>query len=186
MLKQAYAKAPFFRSMWDLVNEVYARPAANLAEFTMDGMMAICRYFGLDQNKQFAKSSDLGIPGESTQRVLDVVQRFHGNVYVTGHGARQYFDHELFESHGVAIEYMDYQKTPYPQLYGEFTPYSDDLGPHRPTAARRGLAIHSLGHGPMARSFMKRECIVGQVFQPVRGEFHKTGWKNIPQILLRP
>jgi hypothetical protein len=51
------------------------------------------------------------------------VQRFGGNVYVTGHGARNYFDHELFERHGISVEYMDYQKIPYPQLHGAFTPY---------------------------------------------------------------
>jgi hypothetical protein len=122
-LKQAYSGAPHFRSMWGIVKDVYAQPADNLADFTIAGMMAICRYLGLDRNRQFAKSSELGIPGESTQRVLEVVQRFGGNVYVTGHGARNYFDHELFERHGISVEYMDYQKIPYPQLHGAFTPY---------------------------------------------------------------
>jgi len=123
LLKQVYAHAPFFHEMWRLVNEVYSRPAANLAEFTIEGIMAVCRHFGLDRGKQFVKSSEMDIPGDSTQRVLNVVRRLGGNIYVTGLGARKYFDHDLFENHGVAVEYMDYQKIPYPQLYGEFTPY---------------------------------------------------------------
>ena len=48
---------------------------------------------------------------------------FEGDVYVTGHGAKNYLDHEAFERGGVHVEYMDYQRRAYPQLHGEFTPY---------------------------------------------------------------
>ena len=87
--------------------------------------MAVCDFFGLGaaSSRTFVCSSELGIGGESTPRVLEVVRRFHGDVYVTGHGAQHYFDHELFESQGVRIEYMTYQKQPYLQQHGEFTPF---------------------------------------------------------------
>jgi hypothetical protein len=55
--------------------------------------------------------------------VLDVVRALGGTRYITGHGARHYLDHEAFEAAGVAVEYMDYRCTPYPQFHGAFTPY---------------------------------------------------------------
>jgi len=55
--------------------------------------------------------------------VLSVVQGLGGDVYVTGHGARHYLDHEAFEAAGVRVEYLDYEKRVYPQLHGPFTPY---------------------------------------------------------------
>ena len=58
-------------------------------------------------------------PGE----VLDVVKSQGGTVYVTGHGAKDYLDHEMFEREGVQVRYMDYRKTLYPQQHGEFTPF---------------------------------------------------------------
>ena len=54
---------------------------------------------------------------------LAIVNRFNGAKYVTGHGARNYFGHELAESMGIAVEYIDYRKTPYPQLHGSFSPF---------------------------------------------------------------
>jgi hypothetical protein len=69
------------------------------------------------------RSSEMTIGGESSRRVLDIVLAVGGNVYVTGHGARNYLDHELFERAGVQVRYMDYRKAAYPQLHGEFTPY---------------------------------------------------------------
>jgi hypothetical protein len=65
----------------------------------------------------------LGIGGSSSQRVLDIVKALGGARYVTGLGARKYLDHQLFEDSGIRVEYMDYNKSSYKQLHGEFTPY---------------------------------------------------------------
>jgi hypothetical protein len=42
---------------------------------------------------------------------------------ITGLGARDYLEHEMFDRAGVRVEYMTYRKVPYPQLHGAFTPY---------------------------------------------------------------
>lgn len=123
LLEQAYRRAPYCDVMLALVREAYAHTSSNLAELSMQGMNTVCRFFGLDRGRRFLLSSQMGISGESSRRVLDIVLAVGGNVYVTGHGARGYMDHELFEKAGVQVKYMDYRKTPYPQLHGEFTPY---------------------------------------------------------------
>ena len=51
----------------------------------------------------------------------------HGTKYITGHGARNYLDHTLFENAGIAVDYMRYEYIPYPQLHGPFTPYVTSL-----------------------------------------------------------
>src|SRR5262249_46477761 len=35
----------------------------------------------------------------------------------------EYLDHEAFDAAGIAVEYMDYDLSPYPQLHGAFEPY---------------------------------------------------------------
>ncbi len=123
LLEQAYRSAPYRDTMLALVHETYAHANGSLAELTMQGLDTVCRFFGLDRGRRFLRSSTMGIGGESSNRVLDLVQAVSGDIYVTGHGARDYLDHELFEREGVQVRYMDYRKAPYPQLHGEFTPY---------------------------------------------------------------
>ena len=77
--------------------------------------------------RTFATASHLPIGGKGSQRVLDIVKSYDGDVYITGHGALRYLDHELFESQGVRVEYIDYQKHPFRQLHGMFTPYVSAL-----------------------------------------------------------
>ena len=56
-----------------------------------------------------------------------MVSALGGGRYVTGWGARSYLDHEAFEAAGIAVEYMEYRKLPYPQLHGDFMPYVSSL-----------------------------------------------------------
>lgn len=58
---------------------------------------------------------------------MDICLHLGAKYYLTGHGARNYLDHEKFEKEGVEVAYMNYVLDPYPQLHGEFTPYVSAL-----------------------------------------------------------
>lgn len=120
-LQQCYAQAPFFDLMFEIVNDIYAYSNNNLAAFNRHAIEYISNWLGL--KTKFICSSDLNIGGASTQRLVDLCRYFGADTYVTGLGALNYLDYSQFESNGIAVRYMNYEKIAYPQLYGEFTPY---------------------------------------------------------------
>jgi hypothetical protein len=122
-LAQAYAKAPFVAEMLQLVDSVFETPGDQLCEVAINSMLAVHRYFGFEYPLRFQFASAMCIGGDSSERVLAIVRKLEGQVYITGHGAKNYLAHEMFEQSGIRVEYIDYQKLPYPQLHGEFTPY---------------------------------------------------------------
>jgi hypothetical protein len=124
-LRHSCARAPFVREMLDLAESIYAFPTRNLAQFNMRAIETIAEWFGLET--RFHTSSELGIEGRSSQRLIDICNHFDASEYITGHGARNYLDHEAFEAAGVKVSYMQYQCRPYPQLHGPFTPYVSAL-----------------------------------------------------------
>lgn len=127
LLKQVYMKAPYKQDMLDLVSYVYTQPATTICDLSINSIAAICKYFNLAKPDKFLYSSKLGLIGKSSERVLDVVKYLNGSIYITGHGAKNYLDHFLFEDSNIKVEYMNYLKNIYPQLYGEFTPYVSTL-----------------------------------------------------------
>ena len=122
-LTQAFRGAPHARDALDIMEQVYGSPSHRLADIAIDSMQRVLDYFGLIASKRILRSPDLGIGGSGSERVLNIVKAQQGGVYVTGHGARNYLAHDEFEQAGIRVEYMDYCKTPYPQLHGEFNPY---------------------------------------------------------------
>jgi hypothetical protein len=123
LLKQAYNKAPCSEEMLTLVESVYDTDCDTIGELSKLSLDAVCNYYSIDRERRFIDVEELGISGNSSQRVLDIVQHFQGDIYITGLGARKYLDHGIFEDAGIRVEYMNYRKMPYEQLHGEFTPY---------------------------------------------------------------
>lgn len=144
LLGQAYEQAPFRDEMLSLVEGVYAKPAATISELAMASMDALRAYYAFPKPAQIVRSSQLGIGGSGSARVLDIVRNLSGSVYITGHGARNYLEHELFERQDVRVEYMDYQKLAYPQLHGEFTPFVSTLDLVA-NAGREGVSVFVSG-----------------------------------------
>ena len=122
-LKQTYKKAPFFKDTINIVEEVYSKDCKSLAEVSIASIETVLDYLNMKANKKIIKSSDLRIHGQSTERVLSICNHFNANKYITGMGALNYFDFNSFEQENIRVEFIDYAKTPYPQMYGEFNPY---------------------------------------------------------------
>jgi hypothetical protein len=119
----AYRGAPFLEDLLSVVNAVFDQPAVTLSDISRGSVNALADYFGLGKGRMFVNASDLGIEGRSSQRLHDIVRAMGGSDYITGHGARGYLDHQLFERSGLAVSYMQYQRLPYAQLHGDFDPY---------------------------------------------------------------
>lgn len=105
----------------ELFDRVYARD--RVVELLVASIEDSAEVVGLSRPAQWVLASELGIAGTSWQRVLAMVRELGGTRYLTAHGAAGYLDHEAFEQAGVAVEYVEYSKTPYDQLHGPFTPY---------------------------------------------------------------
>ncbi|MEO8433486.1 MAG: WbqC family protein [Pyrinomonadaceae bacterium] len=120
-IRHAYAKRPHFDQMFALAEKIYSQPADHLAEFNIIAFEQIAQWLGLQSG--FMRSSAMGIEGASSERLVALCGAVNCDVYVTGHGALKYLNHQLFEDKGISVRYMDYIKTPYEQGHGEFTPY---------------------------------------------------------------
>lgn len=126
-LARAFDGAPFADDALGLARTVLSGDTSTLAAVARASMLALADYFGLAATTRFLDSAEMGIGGSGSRRVLDLVRAVGGDTYITGHGARNYLDHAMFEREGVAVEYIDYRKQPYPQLHGAFTPYVTGL-----------------------------------------------------------
>lgn len=122
-LQHSYAKSPFKADMLAIVEQIYKHKFDTISLLNIFAIEEIAKYFGIYEQKTFSLSSSLKFTSVSSQHLLDIVKHYRSNVYITGWGAKNYIDYSIFENHDIDIRYMDYIKSPYPQLYGEFTPF---------------------------------------------------------------
>jgi hypothetical protein len=120
-LEGSYAKAPFFDDMFNLVEKIFQHSFEYLNDLNIMSIEKTCEYFGLET--EFKLSSDFPFETKGSEKILDLVSSVNGYRYITGHGAKNYLDHELLEHNDITVEYMAYRCIPYPQIHGTFTPY---------------------------------------------------------------
>ncbi|MDG2989563.1 WbqC family protein [Candidatus Synechococcus calcipolaris G9] len=123
ILKQAYKNAPYAKEMLELVTNLFDLSLTTISELSMKSMGLSIHYFDLAEYKTFYTASKVGIEGSSSERVYRIVKHLNGTHYITGHGAKNYLDHSLFEKNGIRVEYMNYLRLPYPQQFSGFNPH---------------------------------------------------------------
>lgn len=126
-LTAAYQECRFFCEIMELASSVYERDFVTINEVSEASVEAVSEYFALTNGCRFVHSTDLGVTGSGSRRVLDLVHSVGGTEYITGHGARSYLDHHQFELEGVKVSYMNYRMATYDQLHGAFTPFVSAL-----------------------------------------------------------
>ena len=118
---QYLAKSSYYLDAINLLEKVYSYKSDKLSDFNINAIELIAAYLGFEC--VFIKSSDLSVEGTSSKKLINIVKSIKGDAYITGHGAKNYLNHDMFEKEGVSVHYLDYNILPYRQLYGEFTPY---------------------------------------------------------------
>ena len=126
LLRQQLSDAPYLTDALGLYDEVQGQTA--LIDLLIASAEVPARYCDALPSK-ILRSSQLNVPGTSSQRVCELVDAVGGTRYLTGHGAAAYLDHTLFEDAGIEVVYMDYAMPQWRQAYGDFTHYVTILDP---------------------------------------------------------
>lgn len=125
-IKQFYARAPYLkRYLPELEELLMGRAWERLIDLDAAVIELLCRW--LDIKREMARSSELGIEGERSERLLNICLATGASRYLSGNAARVYLDTELFSSHGIEVEWQDYEHPTYPQQHGEFVPFLSAL-----------------------------------------------------------
>jgi WbqC-like protein family len=120
-LRQSYARAAYFDETMGVLQPLYERDWTRLLDLNVAFLSALAEVLGLRREICFA--SELDVPGDRVQRLIDICKRLAANCFYEGAAGRDYIDDALFRAAGVDIEYQDYQHPVYPQLHGEFVPH---------------------------------------------------------------
>ncbi|MBC7500207.1 MAG: WbqC family protein [Herminiimonas sp.] len=125
MLKRitfAYARAPFFKSVYPVLEEIITFPERNLAIHVENSIRTLCCYMEIDT--PFLISSHLCIEGEFTaeSRVIETVRRVGGDVYINPHGGMDLYHFDEFKRHGITLKFSRMNEVQYQQFDTRFEP----------------------------------------------------------------
>lgn len=115
-LRTNYAAAPFFRRYSDLFEEVYRQEWETLVDLNAHVLDRLLLVLGI--RTRIVRSSRLGVPGQGTQRLVDICAALGATAYLSGdYAAENHLDTRLFTERGIAVHLQGWACAAYRQQY---------------------------------------------------------------------
>lgn len=108
-LKQSYAKCP--RN--DISDDLFECLKYQNIEFVSDFNIFVIKYFCkyLDINTEFICSSQLGVTGQKSEKVKEILKSIEATSYVSSPGSRNYMIEYGLENFNCEIEFFNYRSS---------------------------------------------------------------------------
>lgn len=118
-----YRGAPEYSEQREMLMSVLGETTASLLEFNVSALTKILDILHPGEKNKIVRASALGTTSTGTQRLVELVRRAGGSVYLSGDGSDGYLDPLEFERQGVTLTYQGFVEAPRPQLGAtEFIP----------------------------------------------------------------
>ncbi|HSH72698.1 MAG TPA: WbqC family protein [Methylophilaceae bacterium] len=125
LLRENYRNAPHFSNLFPEVEKLYAMPCERLVEFNVASVNMLLEWF--DLKIPVIYSSHINPEGKKNELLVDILTKVSASHYLSGVGARSYFEPEPFSAAGLEVQWQDFKHPLYPQQFGEFIPYLSSL-----------------------------------------------------------
>jgi len=118
-IEQAYGKAPFFDLYKDELHEIYIEPWNRLNDLNRRMLEWYLTSLGIDTRIEY--SSALDVPGDATERLINLIHAVDGDHYYSGAYALDvYLDEQKLNDANIRLELQTWVAPEYEQLHGEF------------------------------------------------------------------
>lgn len=121
LLEQNYRKAPFYKELIPEVERLYGQPFELLRDFNMASIEMLMDI--LDVRVPWILSSSLDPSGTKNELLVNLLKKVSATHYISGMGARDYFEPEPFSQADIKVIWQDFQHPVYAQQFGDFSPY---------------------------------------------------------------
>ena len=117
-IEQNYNNCIGFNDVFPKIIECYNRNSEFLVDLTIPLMETIMKILNI--NIPIFYASQLNIHGRKTELLVDICKKTKCNTYLSGQGAKNYFNPIVFEKNNLNHKFNIFQHPKYTQLGGDF------------------------------------------------------------------
>ncbi|WP_031428571.1 WbqC family protein [Flavimarina sp. Hel_I_48] len=120
-LHHAYAKAPYFESVFKLIQGVFKEGSADIASLTKRSIQKTCQYLNLKTEFKSSASIPYEKSGDGQDKILSICGFLEANTYINAINGRDLYNSEAFEKKGTNLLFLEPNVAKYEQFSANFT-----------------------------------------------------------------
>ncbi len=121
-LYRSYHKAPFFKEVNDLIDDIFTYESLNVSDFNTNSLKKICDYMNIQT--PFLLSSSLektdGMKGQEV--IIEINKKLKSDCYINAIGGRDLYSTKKFRENGISLRFIKMGDIHYNQFDNEFIP----------------------------------------------------------------
>ena len=121
-IQRRYAKAPYFKDVFPLLQTILSSKEKNLARFLGDSLMEISNYLGMQTkflySSEIEKNNDLKFDA----RIKDICKSVGSEHYINAIGGKELYNKDEFAKEGIKLSFIDTKNIEYKQFDKAFVP----------------------------------------------------------------
>lgn len=125
VIKQNYIKAEYFEEIYPFIEKLYNQKYKMMIDINLASIKMLLELFDISIQINF--SSKFRVETKSNQLLADLLLKTDATHYLSGVGAKDYFDKIPFEKANIEVIWQDFKHPVYPQINGEFIPYLSSI-----------------------------------------------------------
>ena len=122
-LVQAYAKAPQFHAVHDMLARVLTEPQETISGLASASLVATANYLGITTEIELSALSYNNSELKAQERILDICKQENAPAYVNPIGGTGLYSKDEFARHGIKLNFIKTHKISYAQFKNEFVPW---------------------------------------------------------------
>jgi len=118
----AYTKAPYFKEIYPMIEEILLNDEKNLAKYVGYSIERIADY--LDMDTKFIYESELQVDYSlgAQSGIISICKKFNVDQYINAIGGQELYNKNDFEKEGISLNFLKMEKITYEQFNDEFVP----------------------------------------------------------------
>ena len=118
----AYAKAPYFKDIFPVLENIINYEETNLANYLENSIKKICEYVGIETN--IIKSSDIKKTSDlkGQEKIIDICKTLGAKEYINAIGGTKLYDKNEFEKYKIRLRFLKTEEIAYKQYNDIFIP----------------------------------------------------------------
>ena len=120
MMKDSYQNTPYFDDYWNDIEFILNKKWTKLIDLNLTLIQHFMKILGI--TTKTVKSSELGVTGNSSQKLLNICKKLNSDCYLSGIMGKEYLDEDLFHNAGIQVIYEKFIHPKYSQISNKFIP----------------------------------------------------------------
>ncbi|WP_341313907.1 WbqC family protein [Paraburkholderia sp. IMGN_8] len=121
-IRHAYAKAPHYLRISELVQQILSAPFEHISLLASHTVVEICKYLEIDTEFVATSATYSNAQLKGAARVIDICAKEQARIYLNLPGGRALYDSKAFSARGVELAFIEPNLCPYSQFDDAFHP----------------------------------------------------------------